>query len=76
MNLRIDNSGRSVIYICDHNSQTVLVIMTYNIPNERRYFSESYDISLLVIEFDLRIFLFIFDFFHFYFLNMVISFDI
>ena len=65
--LRIDNSGRSVIYICDHNSQTVLVIITYNIPNERRYFSESYDISLLVIEFD---------FFHFYFLNMVISFDI
>ena len=35
----VDNSGRSVIYTFDLNSETVLVIMTCDIPNERGYFS-------------------------------------
>ena len=34
--LRIDNSGRSVIYTFDHNSETVLVIICY-IQNKREY---------------------------------------
>ena len=37
--LRIDNSGRGVIYTFDHNSETVLVIITCYIPNKREYFS-------------------------------------
>ena len=31
--LRIDNSGRSVIYTFDHNSQTMLVTIVCDIPN-------------------------------------------
>ena len=76
MGLRIDNSGRSVIYTFDHSSETVLAIMTYDIPNERGYFSRSFDISVLAIKFDLRFFKFKFDFFHFYFFNMDFSFGI
>ena len=33
--LRIDNSGRNVIYTFDHNSETALVIITCDIPNKR-----------------------------------------
>ena len=53
LSLRIDNSGRSVIYTFDHNSETVLVIITYNIPNKREYFSLSFGSSFIVIKFDL-----------------------
>ena len=53
--LRIDNSGRSVIYTCDQNSGSVLGIVTYDILNKRLYFSVSFDISVIVINFDLRI---------------------
>ena len=53
--LRIDNSGRSVIYTFDQNSGAVLGIITYDIPNKRLYFSLSFDISVIVINFDLRI---------------------
>ena len=51
--LRIDNSGRSVIYTFDHNSETALVIITCDIPNKREYFSLSFGISVTVIKFDL-----------------------
>ena len=33
--LRIDNSGDSVIFTFDHNSETVLVIIACDIPNKR-----------------------------------------
>ena len=33
--LRIDNSGRSVIYTFDHNSQTMLVTIVCDIPSYR-----------------------------------------
>ena len=33
--LRIDNSGRSVNYTIDHNSETILVTRTCDIPNKR-----------------------------------------
>ena len=54
--LRIDNSGRSVIYTFDHKSETVLVIITCNIPTERLYFSLSFDISAIIVKCDLRMF--------------------
>ena len=75
-NLRIDNSGRSVIYIFDHNFEIVLVIITCDIPNKRRYFSISFDISVIEIKYNLRFKTFKTDFFHFYFVNMDISFYI
>ena len=59
-----------MIYTFDHNSETVLVIITCDIPNKREYFSLSVDRSVIVIKFELRIFEFKTDFFHFYFLNM------
>ena len=61
--LRIDNSGRSVIYTFDHNSETALVIITCDIPNEKEYFSLSFDISVTVIIFHLIFVKFKFDFF-------------
>ena len=76
MLLRIDNSGRSVICTFDHNSETVLVKITCDIPNKRRYFSLSSDRNVIVIKFELIIFKFKTDFFHFYFLNMDISVNI
>ena len=48
--LRIDNSGRSVIYTFGHKSETVLVIITCNIPNKR-----SFDTSAITIIFALRV---------------------
>ena len=72
--LRIDNSGHSVIYSFDHNSETALVIKTCDIPNKRKYFSLSFDISVTVIQCDLIFVKFKFDFFHFYFMNKDISF--
>ena len=65
-----------MIYTFDHNSETVLVIITYNIPNKRGYFSVSFDSSFIVIKFDLIFKKIKTDFFHFYFLNMDISFNI
>ena len=37
-----------VIYTFDHDSETVLVIITCNIPNKRLYFSLSFDISAII----------------------------
>ena len=54
--LRIDNSGRSVIYTFDHEPETVLIIITCNIPNKRLYFSLSIDVSAFIIKCDLRMF--------------------
>ena len=54
----------------------MLVIITCDIPNKRGYFSSSFDRSLIEIKSDLRFLKFKNDFFHFYFLNMDISFDI
>ena len=54
--LRIDNSGRSVIYTLYHNSETALVTITCNIPNKRVSFSLSFDRSVIVIRFGLRFF--------------------
>ena len=65
-----------MIFTFDHNSETVSVIITYNIPNKREYFSLSFDSSFIVIKFDLIFFKFKTDFFHFYFLNIDISFNI
>ena len=64
-----------MIYTFDHNSETALVMITCDIPNKREYFSLSFDISVIVIKFDLIFIKFKFDFFHFYFLNMDISFN-
>ena len=50
--LRIDNSGRSVIYNFDHDSETMLVIITCDIPNKREYFSLSFDRTGIAIKFD------------------------
>ena len=36
--LRINKSGRSMIYDVDHTSETLLVIVTCGIPNKREYF--------------------------------------
>ena len=55
--------------------ETALVMITCDIPNKREYFSLSFDISVIVIKFDLIFVKFKFDFFHFYFLNMDISFN-
>ena len=52
--LKIDNSGRSVIYTFYHNNETVLVMITCDIPNKREYFSPSFDRSVVVIQFHLR----------------------
>ena len=52
--LRIDNSGRSAIYTFYHNSETLIVMIAGDIPNERGYFSLSFDSSVIVIKFDLR----------------------
>ena len=41
--LRIENSGRSAIYTFDNNSETVLVIITFDIPNKRDCYSSSFD---------------------------------
>ena len=54
--LRIDNSGRSVIYTFDHKSETVLVLITCYIPNKRLYFSLSFGISAFIIKCDFRMF--------------------
>ena len=32
--IRIDNSGRGVNYTFDHNSETILVTMTHDIPKK------------------------------------------
>ena len=50
--LRIDNSGRSVISNFDHNSKTMLVIITCDIPNKREYFFLSFDRRVIAIKFD------------------------
>ena len=63
MHLTIDNSGRSVIYTFDHNSETVLVMITCDIPNKREYFSLSFDISVTVKKFDQIFVKFKFEFF-------------
>ena len=60
----------------DHNSETVIVIITYYIPNKREYFSLSFYRSVVVIIFNVIFLKFKTDFFHFYFLNMDISFNI
>ena len=60
----------------DQNSETVLVIIAYDIPNKREYFTLSFDRSVVVIIFNVIFFKFKTDFFHFYFLNMDISFNI
>ena len=65
-----------MIYTFDHNFETVLVIITCDIPNKRIYFSLSFDISVIEIKLNLRFKKFKTNFFHFYFLNMDISFDI
>ena len=74
--LRIDNSGRSLIHTFNNNFETVLVIIMCDIPNKRTNFSLSFDRSVIEIKFDLGFFKFQTDFFHFYFLNSDISFDI
>ena len=51
--LRIDNSGRSVNYTIDHNSGTMLVRITFDIPNKRLYFSLYFHISVIDNKFDL-----------------------
>ena len=51
----------------DHNSETVLVIITYGIPNKREYFSLSFDRSVVVIIFNVIFLKFKTDFFHFIF---------
>ena len=76
ISLRIDNSGRSVIYTFYHNSETASVMITCAIPNKRGYFSSSFDICVIVIEFYLGFKQIKTDFLHFYFFNMDISFDI
>ena len=53
--LRIDNSGRSVIYIFDHISETILATNTYNISNKGEFFSLSYDRSYIYIKVDSRL---------------------
>ena len=68
--LRIDNSGRSVIYTFYHNSETTLAMITCDIPNKRGYFSSSFDRSVIEFKFDVR---FKTVLFHFYFFNMNIS---
>ena len=65
-----------MIYTQDHTSETALVIITCNIPNKRGYFSASFDICVIVINFNLGFQKCKTDFSHFYFLNMDISFDI
>ena len=46
--LRIDNSGHSVICAFDHSRKSLLVTITYDIPNKREYFSLSYDRSAVL----------------------------
>ena len=65
-----------MIYTLDHNSETALVMITCYIPNKRVYFSLSFDRSVIVIRFGLRFKKIKINFFHFYFLNMDISFNI
>ena len=43
-----------MIYTFDHNSKTVLVIITCDIPNKRGYFSLSFDRNVIAIKFDQR----------------------
>ena len=64
-----------MIYTFDHNSEAMLVVITCDIPNKREYFSLSFDISVSMVKFDLMYIKFRFDFYHFYFLNMDISFN-
>ena len=47
-----------MIYTFDHNSESVLVIITCDIPNERGYFSLYVDGSVLEIKLDLRFLIF------------------
>ena len=70
LSLRIDNSGRSVIYTFDHNSEAVLVMITCDIPDKREHFYLSSDRSVTVIKFDLTFFKFKTYFLHFYFFNI------
>ena len=65
-----------MIYTFDHTSETLLVIITYDIPNERGYLSSSIDRCVIEIQLYLRFLKSKTDFLHFYFLNMDISFDI
>ena len=41
-----------MIYKFDHNSETMLFIITYDIPNKREYFSLSFDRRVIAIKFD------------------------
>ena len=52
---RIDNSGRSVIRAFDNTSESALAMITWDIPNKRRYFSLSFDISFILNQFNVRI---------------------
>ena len=54
VNLRIDNSGRSVICAFDHTRKRLLMTRTYDIPNKREYFSHSLDRNVILNLFDLR----------------------
>ena len=65
-----------MIYTFYHNSETLIVMIACDIPNKRGYFSLSFDRSVIVMKFDLRFFKFKTDYFHFYFLNIDISFNI
>ena len=53
-----------------------MVMIACDIANKRGYFSLSFNRSVIVIQFYLRFFKFKTDYFHFYFLNIDISFNI
>ena len=55
VNLRIDNSGCSVMCAFDHTRKSLLVIITYDIPNKREYFYPSFDRNVILNLFDLRL---------------------
>ena len=65
-----------MIYTLDHNSETALVMIKCYISNKRAYFSLSFDSSVIVIRFGLRFKKIKINFFHFYFFNIDISFNI
>ena len=56
-----------MIYTFDQNSDTLLVIITCDIPNKREYFSLFFDRSVIEIKFDIRFSKFKTDCFHFCF---------
>ena len=58
-----------MIYTFYHSSETLIVMIACDIPNKRGYFS--FDRSVIVIKFKFKT-----DYFHFYFLNIDISFNI